>query len=164
MDIAYNKVDQTALPIDTTRVSASEYNQIAGSLMSIISASGLTPDSADNTQLLNALKAMGSGWAMPSNIKDTLTVGASGVQYTAPANGYFLCQITATSASASYANIVNVNTGERASLDMARSGSGFWGFVSAKRGEKVQVAFGSSTFNSIYFIYAEGSKSEQEES
>ena len=55
MDIAYNKVDQTALPIDTTRVSASEYNQIAGSLMNIITSAGLTPDSQDNAQLLNAL-------------------------------------------------------------------------------------------------------------
>lgn len=55
MDITYNKVDQTALPIDVNRVSASEYNQIAGSLMSIISASGLTPDAADNTQLLTAI-------------------------------------------------------------------------------------------------------------
>ena len=55
MDIAYNKVDQTALPIDPTRVSASEYNQIAGSLMNIITSAGLTPDSADNAQLLTAL-------------------------------------------------------------------------------------------------------------
>ena len=101
-----------------------------------------------------------AGWAMPSTVKDTLTTGASGVQYTAPANGYFLCQITATSASASYASIVNVSTGEQASIDMARSGAVFRGFVSAKSGEKVQVAFGSATFNSIYFIYAEGSKSE----
>lgn len=55
MDITYNKVDQTALPISQDRVSASEYNQIAASLMHIITASGLTPDSADNAQLLTAL-------------------------------------------------------------------------------------------------------------
>lgn len=55
MDISYNKVDQTALPISQNRVSASEYNQIAASLMHIITASGLTPDSADNAQLLAAL-------------------------------------------------------------------------------------------------------------
>lgn len=56
MDITYNKVDQTQLPINPSRVSASEYNQIAGSLMYIINASGLTPDSQNNEQLLNALK------------------------------------------------------------------------------------------------------------
>lgn len=57
MDITYNKVDQTALPISQDRVSASEYNQIAGSLMHIINTSGLTPDAWDNTQLLNAVKS-----------------------------------------------------------------------------------------------------------
>lgn len=56
MDITYNKVDETALPISTNRVSASEYNQIAGSLMHIITTAGLTPDSQNNAQLLNALK------------------------------------------------------------------------------------------------------------
>lgn len=55
MDIAYNKVDQTALPISQDRVSASEYNQIAASLMNIITSAGLTPDSQDNAQLLTAL-------------------------------------------------------------------------------------------------------------
>lgn len=55
MDITYNKVDQTALPISQDRVSASEYNQIAASLMNIITSAGLTPDSQDNAQLLNAL-------------------------------------------------------------------------------------------------------------
>lgn len=58
MDITYNKVDQTQLPINPSRVSASEYNQIAGSLMYIINASGLTPDSQNNEQLLNALKGI----------------------------------------------------------------------------------------------------------
>lgn len=55
MDITDNKIDETALPISQNRVSASEYNQIAGSLMHIINASGLTPDAADNAQLLTAL-------------------------------------------------------------------------------------------------------------
>lgn len=57
MDITYNKVDQTALPISQDRVSASEYNQIAASLMHIINTAGLTPDGGDNTQLLNAIKS-----------------------------------------------------------------------------------------------------------
>lgn len=58
MDIAYNKTDGVVLPITNTRISASEYNQIAGSCMEIINASGLTPDAGDNEQLLNALKTI----------------------------------------------------------------------------------------------------------
>ena len=57
MDIAYNKTDGVVLPITNTRISASEYNQIAASLMQIITSSGLTPDGGDNTQLLNAIKS-----------------------------------------------------------------------------------------------------------
>lgn len=57
MDIAYNKTDGVVLPITNTRISASEYNQIAASLMQIITSAGLTPDGGDNTQLLNAVKS-----------------------------------------------------------------------------------------------------------
>lgn len=57
MDLQYNKTDSVVLPITNTRISASEYNQIAGSLMHIINTSGLTPDGGDNTQLLNAIKS-----------------------------------------------------------------------------------------------------------
>lgn len=57
MDLQYNKTDSVVLPITNTRISASEYNQIAGSLMHIVNTSGLTPDGGDNTQLLNAVKS-----------------------------------------------------------------------------------------------------------
>lgn len=57
MDLQYNKTDSVVLPITNTRISASEYNQIAGSLMHIVNTSGLTPDGGDNTQLLNAIKS-----------------------------------------------------------------------------------------------------------
>lgn len=57
MDLQYNKTDSVVLPITNTRISASEYNQIAGSLMQIITSAGLTPDGGDNTQLLNAVKS-----------------------------------------------------------------------------------------------------------
>lgn len=55
MDLQYNKTDSVVLPITNTRISASEYNQIAASLMHIINTAGLTPDVNDNGQLLNAL-------------------------------------------------------------------------------------------------------------
>lgn len=105
MDIAYNKVDQTALPIDTTRVSASEYNQIAGSLMNIITSAGLTPDSADNTQLLNALKVIGSGWAMPGTTYDDITIGASGATYTASHDGWLFLKYNVNSTAIGYVSV-----------------------------------------------------------
>lgn len=111
MDLQYNKTDSVVLPITNTRISASEYNQIAGSLMRIISASGLTPDSADNTQLLNALKVIGSGWAMPAmdaNNWISLTLGASGTTYTMPEDG-LVCFNTAGGVVGGYITIESGN-------------------------------------------------------
>ena len=72
MDITYNKVDQTALPISQDRVSASEYNQIAASLMNIITSAGLTPDVNDNGQLLAALQKL-----VGTAVVETYTNGTS---------------------------------------------------------------------------------------
>lgn len=164
MDLQYNKTDSVVLPITNTRISASEYNQIAASLMHIINTAGLTPDSADNTQLLNALKAIGSGWAMPSSAYDNLTLGASGSTYTAPANGYFVISKNANS---------NTSSGDFKYIEVKNttSGVGFlipgnYGFslemtVPAQKGDIVSVTYNANgKTNFFQFIYAEGSKSE----
>ena len=72
MDIAYNKTDGVVLPITNTRISASEYNQIAASLMQIITSAGLTPDVNDNGQLLAALKGI-----VGQTLVETYTSGTS---------------------------------------------------------------------------------------
>lgn len=160
MDIAYNKVDQTALPIDTTRVSASEYNQIAGSLMSIISASGITPDSADNTQLLNALKAIGSGWAMPSDVYEDLTLGASGSEYTAPSNGYVYFSKT-SGAQYAYISLQNKSTHMSIGEEATTSITGLQLFLPVLKGHVFIVGYNATgATNYFRFIYAEGSKTE----
>ena len=72
MDLQYNKTDSVVLPITNTRISASEYNQIAGSLMHIVNTSGLTPDVNDNGQLLAALKGI-----VGQTLVETYTSGTS---------------------------------------------------------------------------------------
>ena len=81
MDLQYNKTDSVVLPITNTRISASEYNQIAGSLMHIVNASGLTPDVNDNGQLLAALQKL-----VGTAVVETYTNGTSG--YRLFADGY----------------------------------------------------------------------------
>lgn len=92
MDITYNKVDETALPISINRVSASEYNQIAGSLMNIITSAGLTPDSQDNAQLLTALQTFIP--VITNNVDYTagssVTFPVSGSTFTAPYDGIYV--------------------------------------------------------------------------
>lgn len=58
MNLSSDKMDGRDLPITQTRVSASEWNQLVSSCMAIIHAAGLTPDSADAEQLLNAIKTI----------------------------------------------------------------------------------------------------------
>lgn len=58
MNIQANKKDATPLPITQERLSATEYNQIAASLMAILTAASVTPDAADNTQLVTAINAL----------------------------------------------------------------------------------------------------------
>lgn len=81
MDLQYNKTDSVVLPITNTRISASEYNQIAGSLMHIVNTSGLTPDVNDNGQLLTALQKL-----IGTAVVETYTNGTSG--YRLWADGY----------------------------------------------------------------------------
>jgi len=50
--------------------------------------SGAVKNYIDNNTT-SATSSTASGWAMPSNVYDTLTLGTSGSTYIAPANGYF---------------------------------------------------------------------------
>lgn len=164
MDLTYNKVDQTALPISTTRVVASEYNQIAGSLMDIITASQLTPDAADNTQLLNAIKTVLAPFIvnkiMPTTTSEQLTLGASGASYQMPDDGWLYIDKTAGTTNAyvvfkcgdmaisgEYATVAPL-TGNHCTLLMP-----------VKKGVSVTVNYSATgTTNYFRFIYAEGNK------
>lgn len=156
MDIAYNKTDGVVLPITNTRISASEYNQIAASLMQIITSAGLTPDAANNVQLLNALKAMGSGWPMPSDKYINLTLGASGTTYTAPANGWIsFARNTTTPASCGLRN----NTKGLGCHYVVERSLTMRCFVPCQKNDVIEVTYwqGNNTVE-FKFIYAEGSK------
>jgi len=60
MNLNANKVDGADLPITVNRIAASEWNQLVASCMAFIHAAGLTPDSSDAQQLLNAFKIIAS--------------------------------------------------------------------------------------------------------
>lgn len=165
MDITYNKVDQTALPIDTTRVSASEYNQIAGSLMNIITSAGLTPDSADNTQLLNALKVIGSGWAMPSSTLLVLNIASSGAVYDIPTNGYIYIRATSNNNTSYHSITLHLSDTTDLTKPTSRASNDSNSalltlFEPVRKGQKFVLEYSGVAVNNIVFVYAEGSKSE----
>ena len=97
--------------------------------------------------------------SMPSDTYENLTFGATGTQYTAPSSGYFVFY-RASDGSNTSLTLWNTTTGLRSET------CGTIGvlsvFVPASKGDKVNMYWlnGAST-NSIYFVYAEGSKSEK---
>ena len=58
MNLQANKVDTIPSAVSVNKVIANEYNQIAGSLMALQNAAGITADANDNTQILQAVKTV----------------------------------------------------------------------------------------------------------
>lgn len=98
-----------------------------------------------------------SGLGMPSNRYIDLTLGASGTQYTAPANGYFILMYNTTSAD-SWALMQNescYNIGiYQLSVNFVAEGSRVW--CSAKKGDICTSYYQNITPTRFIFIYAEG--------
>ena len=105
-----------------------------------------------------------SGLGMPSDKSVTLTLGATGTEYTAPANGWFVVQIKSTgSTKGCYVYMRNSTTGlvtrdynyhPSTSTDMTVVTC-----CSAKKGEKVLINYDVAktiSFSSLEFIYAKG--------
>ena len=104
-----------------------------------------------------------AGWAMPSNVYDDLTLGASDTSYTMPANGWLLLDKTNGTADryilfrSSSVSIPGEYTccapGANTHLTL---------LMPVKKGDIVRVLYNATgTTNYFRFIYAEGSKSEQ---
>lgn len=100
-----------------------------------------------------------AGWAMPSSTKEAITVGASGAQYQAPANGWFSFVTTNTATQNHYTYLTNETT-HISSYAMGNSSIVARGSIEAKKGDYVTLGYYSSTIGEFYFVYAEGSKSE----
>lgn len=118
-----------------------------------------------NTDLNNALTRANSdlisGYGLPSDNYDTITIGASGSEYTAPANGYFWL-FAVTSANLSFAGLENatsrLNFTQQANA--AGANSGFTAFLPAKKGDVVRIGYANINGNHpdfyFRFYYTEG--------
>ena len=97
---------------------------------------------------------------MPSAQYINLTPGASGTIYTAPANGYFFCQIIANGELGFiwlYDNINGIGSGQGARA--GTSSDGCRCFIPVKKGETIKFEYGNiSRVEFFRFIYAEGSQ------
>lgn len=100
------------------------------------------------------------GWGMPSNSNyDTLTLGASGTQYTAPADGYFFLYAQYSSGSdTSYDMwVVGTGLGYRHWFGTSNVQGAGRGFVPVKKGQKIQIDInGTLGYYDFKFVYADG--------
>lgn len=100
------------------------------------------------------------GWGMPSNSNyDTLTLGASGTQYTAPADGYFFLYAQYSSGrDTSYDMwVVGTGLGYRHWFGTSNVQGAGRGFVPVKKGQKIQIDInGTLGYYDFKFVYADG--------
>lgn len=127
---------------------------------------------AKNTELNNKLdlnannldtagKALISGLSMPSNKYIDLTLGASGLTYTAPANGWYYVGLENMTSSQYFRFIVLDTNGTylysvrqtRPSIASAQNI-----LIPIHKGNILKLEYTTTTYNNFRFIYAEGSK------
>lgn len=98
-----------------------------------------------------------SGWSMPSGRFIDLTLGASGSNYTAPANGFFFVE-KVTQAVGQFL-IFNTANMEQESIAV-NAANWVGGFVPIKKGGKCKIIYtASGAVGYFRFIYAEGENS-----
>jgi len=114
----------------------------------------------DLTNVDNTAHIMIAGQGMPSKTKYTaLSLGASGTNYTAPANGYFCIAITTNSTGGLY--IYRGNNVRYGQSVLYSSGQWVESFIPVNKGDKIAIQYnGTPSGSYFYFIYAVGSESE----
>lgn len=94
---------------------------------------------------------------MPSDRFTDLTLGASGNQYTAPADGWFV--ISKASESAGRYLTLNNSTTRIGTSNDANTGGNVHCYVPARKGDKVSVSYNlTGGTNYFRFIYADGAR------
>ena len=117
----------------------------------------------DLSNLTATGKEVCANMAMPSDQYDTLTVGASGATYTAPADGYFTMHFGSDYANQKLTQLVNTTT----KVGMSTFDSAGWShksFVPCSKGDVIQLSYQTDdtshlfTTMDLYFVYANGAQ------
>lgn len=117
-----------------------------------------TKADVDLGNINNTGTSKGASWAMPSGTSVALTMGASGTDYTAPANGYFGANVQWQNA-ASYLSMNNQYVVGYCQTGTGGAAVGLT-FVPVKKGDVVNISYNAISVNWFRFTYADGSESE----
>ena len=110
----------------------------------------------DLSNLTSTGKSYASGLSMPSSRYSSLTLGASGTYYTAPANGYYVINKTA-SATNQYVYLYIESSGMSTISFVPATNNIARAYIPVKAGDRVQCSYNAGgTTNRFIFVYAEG--------
>lgn len=117
---------------------------------------GYTPASTDLNNLTSAGKTVAANASMPSNTYISLTLGASGSTYTAPADGY--CTISKkSSAAGQYLYIFTASNGISTFVNAPGSGYDIDGYIPVRKNDVVGYNYNlGGTTTRFNFVYAQG--------
>lgn len=118
-----------------------------------LSGYGIT-DGADTnlSNITNTGKEVCGHMAMPSGTRANLTFGASGTSYTAPGDGYFVIEMTATSSS-SYCTVVK---GTYHIADYGGNLGIYNMIIPASKGQQITISYDNCSIFWFYFEYTNG--------
>ena len=145
--------------LDGTRANYCELGSFVADSASPYAVTSFTPKTA-----FHAVDYSDSSWiaqqAMPSGRYIDLTLGANGVGYTAPANGYFALDKKATASGQyiAFKSFFNDSVPHLESMVFAPgSGYGAGGFIPVRKGDKINISY-TAAGDVVYFrfVYAEG--------
>lgn len=115
-----------------------------------IGGNSLSPDLSNIDE---AGKSVISGIAMPSAKYDTVTTGASGTQYTAPADGYFFIAMASGSGGGGWSKI-DWEDGLWLAQNVASGDMNMPWIIPIRKGKKITITFMAGVqFNLFRFYY-----------
>ena len=109
----------------------------------------------DGTNFNSEGKSLVAGYGMPSNRHINLTLGASGTEYTAPANGWVYFEGRQTSAGG-YIQLNNISSNFATGAQTSYNDNWHRIYIPVKKGEKFAALYTNVNNTVLRFIYAEG--------
>lgn len=113
-----------------------------------------------NSELFNGKVDIDSSWGFPSDNYDGLTLGASGTEYTAPANGWVILGKRVGASAAQYISVFT-DSFDFTTTIKGDAGNEMTAICPVRKGDTFKVNYNATGETTRFrFIYAEGSESE----
>lgn len=110
------------------------------------------------SEALNNKVDLNSSWSTPSSRYIDLTLGASGTNYTAPANGWFSFDIATNTTGNVYGHLKNVENPKFSISSFNNNGWEVQGFLPVKKGDIIYYGYiiqGTLVSHKLTFTYAQ---------